>query len=436
MIQTLAEIWKLVLVVLVDWFGWVLFLWLLVYMLFWLRRYQKQLDYVNAVKWVFLEVKVEELNERSPLAMEQVFAALHAIQQNFTWGEKADGKVVLWLSCEIVSLGGKVSFIFKIPERFRNLLESAIFAQYPKAEMNEIEDYLKNMPHEYYPDKVDFEFWGTQWLKKKPNPYPIKTFGAYEHPEQKTFIDPLSNVIEVMSNIQPFELMVMQLVIRPINDDWKAHAKPLIDKLKGAPAHHASGWFNAIFIEWPGKILGELIGIFFPAQEHAAPQHKKEELPSQMLHKTEGEKQVIASIEHALSKIYYEVKFRMMYLAPKDKINKALRIPEIVGAVRNFDDVALSGPKPDIGHTWTDAAYKLSETLERPYLERHILTRKRHFWHAFLARSVWRGIGETYMNTEELASLYHFPQSPNVRVSQVERVSTVKTAPPQDLPIG
>lgn len=437
MIEAFKELWQLVDLIMVQWFGWVLFLGVFIYMLFWLRRDVNRNIFTNAVKWVFLEVKIEETNEKSPLAMEQVFAALHAIHTNYTWGEKFAGKIILWVSCELVSLGGKVSYIFKVPERYRSLLESAVFAQYPKAEIYEVEDYLKNMPHEYYPDKVDFDFWGTQWLKKKENAYPIKTFGAFEHPEQKTFIDPLANVIEALSNIQPYELMAMQLVIRPIDDTWKANTKHLLDKLKGAPAKHGDGWFDRILIEWPSKIMGGIVDLFIPAGEETA--HVKpvrEEPPSQMLHKTEGEKQIIASIEHALSKIYFEVKFRTFYLAPKDKFNKALRIPEIVGAIRNFDDVALSGPKPDVAHTWTDAPYKLSETLEAPYLRRHILTRKRRFWHGFLLRSVWRGIGNTFMNTEELASLYHFPQAPNVRMSQVERVSTVKTAPPPDLPVG
>src|SRR3989338_6842164 len=180
MTQLFNEIWTLTDQVLVNWFGWTIFLWFLVYMLFWLRRYDNQTNFILSTNWVFLEVRVEELNERSPLAMEQVFAALHAIHQNCTWGERFNGKVIMWFSCELVSFGGKVSYIFKIPDRYRNLLESAIFAQYPKAEIYEIEDYLKNMPHEYYPEKVDFEFWGTQMLKKKDNAYPIRTYGIFE----------------------------------------------------------------------------------------------------------------------------------------------------------------------------------------------------------------------------------------------------------------
>jgi hypothetical protein len=406
-----------------------------------LRKIFNQDKYSASIAWVFLEVRVDELNEKSPLAMEQIFAALHAVHQNFSWGERQAGKSVLSVSCEIVSLGGKVSYIFRVPERFRNLLESAIFAQYPKAEVAQVEDYLGRLPHSYDPKTAEFDFWGTQWHKKKDNAYPIRTYAeeaSFEHAAQKTFVDPLANVLEVMSNLQPYELMAYQLVIKPVNDDWKLHTKHLLDELKGVPHKHSTGTFEKIVYFIPSLIADFLVAaIGATAGEDAGPSHAPAEPPSQMMHKSDVEKFVISSVERAMGKITYEVRMRTLYLAPKDKINKSLRIPEIVGALRNFDDVNLNGLKPDLGHTWTEApSYKISETLERPYLEYAKLVRRRHFWHNFLPRSSWRGSGKVIMNTEELATIFHFPQVPNARVSQLERVSAVKAAPPMDLPIG
>ncbi|OGE83900.1 MAG: hypothetical protein A3B10_02110 [Candidatus Doudnabacteria bacterium RIFCSPLOWO2_01_FULL_44_21] len=424
-------------------FGWIfffIFLSALVYMLWWLKRDRNRNKFMDAVKWVFLEVKVDELNEKSPLAMEQIFAALHAIHQNFTWGEMLNGKVVLFVSCEIVSLGGKVSYVFKLPERYRNLLESALFAQYPKAEVHEVEDYLRNIPHHYDPEFAPFDFWGTQWLKKKVSEYPIRTYAqteSFEHSAQETFVDPLSNVIEVMSNLQPYELMAYQVIIKPVNDDWKEHARHLVKKLKGEPMEHGESIWGKILFTVPSLLLDALFSAFSgPADEKARPKTRADEPPpSLMLHKTDIEKFVITSIERSLGKISYEVRVRTLYLTPKDKLNKALRVPEIVGALRNFDDINLNGLKPDIGHSWTDKAYKISEKLEQPYLRMNILKRKRHMLHYFRVRSHWKGIGKVMMNTEELASIFHFPQVPHSRVSQLERVSAVKAAPPMDLPI-
>lgn len=436
MIQAISDLYDLIVNSVLINFGWVFFLWLLIWMLYRVHVINAQTAYQASIKWVFLEIMIHDLNERSPLAMEQVFAALHAIHQNFTWGERFNGRIVLWLSCEIVSIGGKVSYIVKIPERYRNLLESAVFAQYSKAEIHEVEDYLGNMPDEYYPEKVDFDFWGTQVNKKKDNAYPIKIYSGFEHKEQETFIDPLANVLEVMSNIQPWELMALQIVIRPINDDWKKHVVHLMEKLKGVPGHGGSGFFDAI-VSIPRFFMDVLVhDLMAYEREEGHERAPKEEPPSLMLHRTDVEKMVMASIENGLGKITFEAKTRLFYLAPKDKLNKALRVPEIIGAIRNFDDVNLNGLKPDIGHSWTDVAYKISPTLEAPALRHQILVRKRHMWHYFLGRKIWQGTGNTFLNAEELASLYHFPVAPNVRVSQVERVQAVKSAPPADLPLG
>ncbi len=436
----MSDFLQLIETVLIYYFGWTLFLGVLIWMLYFLRRQDNNSKYLDSIQYVFLEIKIDELNEKSPLAMEQVFAALHAIHTNFSWGEIFAGKSVLTFACEIVSLGGKVSYIFRIPDRYRNLLESAIFAQYPKAEIQQVEDYLRNLPHHYDPEHADFDFWGTQWNKKKDNAYPIRTYyqdQSFEHSSQDTFVDPLSNLLEVLSNLQPHELMVWQLCCKPVNDDWKEHTKHLLDKLKGVPMHHDEPLFEKIVFA-PFRFAGDVLVSFLnPPDPHAKPTKEPKEPPSQMQHKSDVEKMIITAIEHAMSKVTYNVKIRALYLTPKDKYNKSIRIPEFVGAVRNFDDVNLNGLKPDIGHTWTEGpSYKISERLEKPYMENAKLVRKRHMLHNFLGRSNWRGSGETIMNTEELATIFHFPQVPHSRISQLERVHTVKSAPPIDLPIA
>ena len=427
-------------IVLVQWFGWVPFLAALIYMYGWLKRDANRNRVAAAIEWIFLEVKIDSINEKSPLAMEQIFAAMHAIHQNISWGEDRDGKTVLYMSCEIVSIGGHVSFIFKIPKRYRNLFESALFAQYPKVEVAETEDYLANLPRQYDPDSAEFDFWGTQWLKKKVNAYPIRTYiqtESFEHSAQETFVDPLANVLEVLSNIQPYELVAYQMVIKPVDDKWKAHTKHLLDKLKGVPSGHDSNLLMKIILFIPDLLADILVTHVLEVEKgDGRPAQIKDEPPTLMLHRTDVEKLIINSIERALGKIGYDVRIRTMYLAPKGKFNKGIRIPEIVGAFRNFDDVNLNGIKPDLSHTWTDNSYVISEKLERPYLQMNLLTRKRHFWDNFINRSSWRGSGQVTMNTEELASIFHFPQTQYVRVSQVGKVDTVKSAPPIDLPIG
>ncbi len=392
------------------------------------------------IKWLYLEIRIDTLNEKSPLAMEQVIASLHAIHTGSTWGEKFNGKIIPSTTLEIVSLGGRVSFFIKIAAQFRSLLESAIFAQYPKAEIVEVEDYLKNIPKEYDPATADYDFWGTQLNKRKDHAnscYPIRTYTGFEHSEQKTFIDPLSGVLEAMSNIQPYELLATQIIFKPVQPgDWNKGAEEILRKLRGNPKKKTPPSFLNTALGYPLEVISGLVNIVLPAGEPAKPKQVKEEPPSMIQHLSEGQKQVIAAVEHQLSKIAYECKIRVIYLAPKDKFNKALRVPEIIGAYRNFDDPGINGLKPDIAGTATGSSYKYFESLEKPLRDRQTLIKKRSFIVAFKDRDHYKGTGKAYYNTEEVASLFHFPVSPNVRVSQLEKVDTVKTAPPSNLPIG
>lgn len=439
MVNPFGDIFHFMGIVLIDYYGWIFFAGLLVWLMFQIKKLSNIEKYASAIKWIVLEVKIDELNERSPFAMEQVFAALHATHSGASWGEQFAGKIVLGLSCEIVSLGGRVSYMFRLSDKYRTLLESAVFAQYPKAEIYEVEDYLKNIPRHYNPETADFDFWGTQWNKRKQEAesiYPIRTYTGFEHTDQDTIIDPLANVLEVMSNIEPYELLATQLVIKPVQDEWKKEAKEIINKLKGAPekAKH-KGWVELLLFGPLNSVMDGLLGMVGLVAEHKE-ENKKESPPSQMQYLTEGEKQTLSALEHSMGKLSYEVHMRVLYLTPLGRLNKGLRIPEIIGAYRNFDDPSLNGIKPDLAHTWTDASYKISQKLEQPIIRKRILTRKRHFLHNFVGRDSWKGSGHYFMTVEELASLYHFPQVPNARVTSLERVQTIKSAPPSNLPIG
>ncbi|HYC79522.1 MAG TPA: hypothetical protein VEC17_00680 [Candidatus Binatia bacterium] len=436
--ETFGDTFQIAYTLLVDYYLWVPFLWVMVWIGYQQFLEYKIIRYLSTIKWVFLEVRVDELNEKSPVAMEQIFTSLHAMIQSFSLGERWTGRIPLHMSCEMVSIGGRISYIYKIPERYRNLLESAVFAQYPKAEIREIQDYLANLPRNYDLNS-EFEMWGTQLNKRAENALPIRTYrdltSSFEHMEQKTTIEPLAGVLEAMSNVFPHELMAIQMVVQPVNDDWKKSGYELVNKMKGIPPKaKASGLFDKIFLEAPGAILDAFLQALSLTGEKEV---KKEEKPQPLTQTmTDAEKHNIDAVVAGLSKLSYKCKIRVLYLAPKEKFTKGMRVPEILGAFRNFDNPQLNGLRPDGVNITTDASFKLFQKLEQPWLDHKILVRKNKFLKHFKDRGVWEGSGNTILNTEELATIFHFPQSPNARVSQIERVQTVKSAPPIDLPIG
>ena len=435
----LADVWFVVDLVLVQYYGWVIFAWLFAWLGYQMWLGSRIVKFLSTVKWMYLEVRVDELNEKSAVAMEQIFSSMHAMLQSFSLGETWTGRVPLVFSAELVSIGGRVSFIFKLPERYRNMLESAVFAQYPKAEIREVQDYLANLPRDYHPQNSEFEMWGTQLIKRANTAIPIRTYRQidqyFEHSSQKSTVEPLSGVLEAMSNISPNEMMAIQIVCLPENENWKKGAYDLVAKMKGLPAKAKSAsWFEKIFFEIPGAIIDGLFEALGMAGEGVI---KKEDKPQSLISSmSDAEKGNIDSIIGGLSKLSFNVKIRLLYLAPKESFNKGIRIPEILGAFRNFDNPQLNGLRPDSANITTDASFKLFQSLEQPWLDYKILVRKNNFLRAFKDRGHWEGSGSTVLNTEELATIFHFPQAPNARVSQIERVQTVKSAPPIDLPIG
>ena len=63
-------------------------------------------------------------------------------------------------SFELVSIDGYIQYLIRTPKRYRDLIESAIYAQYPDAEISEAVDYTENIPHQYPDD--EYGAWGTE----------------------------------------------------------------------------------------------------------------------------------------------------------------------------------------------------------------------------------------------------------------------------------
>ena len=137
------------------------------------------LDYVRRAwiskqGYVFLEIRLPKDVAKSPAAMELV---LQGIWENANISTPADafweGKLREWFSLEIVSIGGQVRlFIWAFP-RWRKIIESRIYAQYPEAEVFEAKDYALDL--KYDPDKT-MNAWGVNTALVKPDAYPIKTY--------------------------------------------------------------------------------------------------------------------------------------------------------------------------------------------------------------------------------------------------------------------
>ena len=132
-----------------------------------------------------LELKRRPDVEKHIKAMESVFAGWWQIHDPPNVREKwLDGEYQLGFSIEMVSTEGKVHFYIRLPEESRRIIESALYAQFPDAELLEVEDFLKAVP-ENIPNR-DWRMWGSTLKLEKEVVFPLPTFPRFFEHEQES----------------------------------------------------------------------------------------------------------------------------------------------------------------------------------------------------------------------------------------------------------
>lgn len=397
------------------------------YGIFWIYLDIIQTRYINNTKYILLAIDVPRENEQTPKAVEHIFSHLHGIHKNpNAWEKYRDGYVQPTITLELISIGGFIQYLIRCPEANRDLIEAAIYAQYPNAEISEVEDYAKDIKAVFPND--DFDIWGCEFALNNKDCYPIRTYPLWEHSLTQTFLDPMASILEVMGRLQPEEQMWFQWVLSPTgNDKWRKRGLDVINKLIGAKGKKSTSPLEAI-----GSAPGQLVmgtyntltrTLFEPGE--ASRRNADNEPPSMMLHLPPNVRTVVEAIGMKISKIGFETKFRGIYLGGKGVFTKA-RAPGMLGAVKQYNTMDMNGFRPD---------KKMKTSRDYFFVERKINTIKRRLLLGYKYRSNWSGHSKYVLNIEELASLWHFPVI-TVKAPQVKKTDAKRGEPPVALPVG
>ena len=436
--SNLTEIFQLILIFLANG-GWVLFVIGMVYMLYRLYRVEISHQFVHSQEWIFLNIKVPKDNTVSTLAVESIFSQMHALFAGLTFAQTyIEGRIQLWYSLELVSMGGKISYIIRCPKGVRHVLEAAFYAHYPSAEITEVEDYMKNLHYDPDDTVCEMDIFGTEWKLDQDYVIPLKTYKDFEHPTaEDKIIDPLSGVFEALAKVEPHEFMGIQFLIQPINDDaWKPHADMVGKQLRGEEIPHERKLSDVLLA--PFTILSHQTA--FEAFKHGGHGHEQENKPrNNWMTMTEAEKDRVNLIERKAGKPGYKTKMRILYIAPKDKMDLSKR-GALIGGFRPMGSIMTNKIKPDVGNakTWTGVDYAFSPTLEKPYLDWLLRRKKRFIFRGYKDRDIHIGISPFILNVEELATLYHFPITTETRPmpAAIEQTLSKKAQPPVNLPVA
>ena len=369
-----------------------------------------------------LEIKLPEEINQTPYAMELVLRALYQSGAGPTkYHNWKFGEMPAWFSLELASDEGRIHFYIWTRKKLKTIVENQLYAHYPTVQVVEVPDYTLKMPL----DPAAVTVTGVEFALQKPDPYPILTYveiGMDKPGTKEEFKhDPLTSVLEFLGSMKEGEQAWIQFIIRAHDSDMPCAGS--------APAAVDSK---------TKKSLGRAVGIAEWAEievENINNKAKSKDANdfSSFMRLTEGDRNNIKAIQNKLNKQLFEVGIRTLYIADKKKAQS----PALTGLASTFRSYehgsigrGLNGFKPvfwigPFNFPWHDFQNIRRHMLWERYYEAY--TMRQFFYpphsHPYIV-----------LNTEELASVYHFPGKV-VATPTLQRMPSKRAEAPSNLPV-
>ncbi len=394
-------------------------------------------DFISGIEFSVLEIIPPRDVLRSPKAME-----LFLTNALYHWSNKGgreeywQGAVWFWFSLEIASIEGQVHFYIRTPSRIKGLIETQMYAQYPQAQVREVEDYT--LAVDEISDRGSWKAWGCEFKLKKPEAWPIKTyvdFGLDKDPDEELKIDPISPIIEFFGSLQKGEQAWMQVVITPTKKTWKTRGT----------------WFGRH--DWVDESRREMerwLAPYTRIQKGIDGGEAKEIRPP------DAYKNALTSMNAKTGKLGFETGIRVVYVAKKEafQMNNRRNIRLIFrqysrpdcNELERFNSAQGDALGSSIWPLTPEQVQTLADRMVHEYRERaffhlplrhHLLAETNLPW---IIKTILKRFylpyfhHQTYvLNTEEIATLWHFPGQ-ILKVPTLERIESKEASPPTNLP--
>jgi len=403
--------------------GWIPFAIFIIWASCILWMYYIQEKYASNRTFILLAVDVPAGNEQTPAAIEKMFAHLSGAHSNNNLIEEYwEGKSQDSFSFEIISIEGYTQYVIRTMPKYRDLIEAMIYAEYPEAEITEVEDYTADIPDRFPDDNYDI--WGGEWILVKSSYYPIRTYRDFEHQLSGDFKDPLAALIESFNSLRKGEQFWYQIILTPFGQSFPKGADDEINKVIEGKSKPSKDLIDKLIIDPLLQLLSGMADFVMPGM--VSEQKQEDEKEINMMNLKPLQKKAIEAIQQKVSKIVFDVKIRFIYIAEKEVMNKA-RVNSFVGIMKQFGVEDLNSFKPDMDVTVTSTAYF--------WRQQRLNARKNRLIQAYKNRSNWNGRTSYNLNIEELATIWHLPVESAVKAPMLQKVSSRKSEAPSYLPI-
>lgn len=296
------------------------------------------------------------------------------------------------IALEVVAIDGLVKYFVVVPAYFQQYIEQQLHAQFPSAQIQEIDDYNLFRPRSVIV--------GAPIVMTKSWIYSLKTY-------KKMDSDPLNALTNAMSKVEQTQGAAVQLVIRTAKKGWGRHGQEVArdvqkgKKLKNALAGKIGGGIDSV-------LHGIVSGIFSIFQGASAkPQMKGDQ--SSLPKLSPMEQEMIKTIEEKAGKVGFETCIRVVASASTEKVANML--------LYNITNVFAQYLGQESGATLRKKKYGfLKGALLKSFIYRRFDERRKFV-----------------LCTEELASIFHFPLS-TTETPNIEWLKARTAPPPVDVP--
>ncbi len=384
----------------------------------------KGVSYMSDWKWVLLAIDIPSLNVQTPMAVEQLFNHLSGSYESPNLSEKfRTGYKQRWFSFEIISIEGYIQFLVRTEESLRDLVEAAIYAQYPDAEITEVEDYTNDLPNSF-PNK-EYDIWAADFVLSEHHGFPLRTYREFEHSISKDTVlkDPMGTFLESFSRLGPGEQMWFQMIVEPTDNSWKESVIAKVKEIIGEAKKSSFDLVHAV-LDSPLKLLEAVGDQVFSREASASKKDDKPAEPNKIRYLTPGQSKLVESMEEKINKVGLKTKLRGIYLARKEVFRQDRGVAALIGAISQFNRPNANSLEPALRTDYIAYFFKEYRTNFH----------KTIMMNAYKKRKIKTGENPYVLNIEELATIWHFPMS-HVKTPLVQKAEGKRSEPPAMLPV-
>jgi hypothetical protein len=381
-----GSIWPLLVIALVL-AGLIVALVLLAKRRFLARR--RELLQLRAVRVLLPKPKQDDAQRRDPkeliAAMEPVFAAVQHVAKSGWWQKVWLGQPVF--SFELAAHAGEIFFYVLAPSKYLQQMERTIHAQYPAAHIEPATGY------DIFLEPTG-EGHAAAVAHRGPYIFPVRTYRQLD-------ADPLSALTSVLTKVGTGKA-AFQFIVQPAPSGWQ---KPIEEALQnvqqGKQFEHGKGGVT-------GKIggLAKEVGQTALGKTTKDQENEAQNIASGNVRLTALQEQRAKELADKASKIALAVQIRVVAKADT-KVEAEAQVNTMLAAFSQFNG--------------SESGFKPSNAGDTKLLPEYV----------FRAPSPKQPT--LILSTEELASLFHFPNTNNETPS-IHWLGSRKLAPPVNLP--